>query len=48
MDLVGVLELAAERRGEVGRLDAVKGEDLLRERLVLREVERLRARARSR
>jgi hypothetical protein len=46
VDLVGVLELAAKRRREVRRADVVEGEDLLREGLVLREVERLRAGAR--
>ena len=40
-DVVGVVELAPVGGREEGRPDAVEGEDLLGERLVLRQVERV-------
>ena len=45
-DVLGMLEPPPEDRGEVGGRDAVEGEDLLGEGLVLGEVESLRAGAR--
>ena len=43
LDVVGVLGAAAEHRGEVRGVDAVEREDLLGQRLVLREVQAVRA-----
>ena len=46
LEVVRKIEPAAKRLGKRGRVDAVKGEDLLRNRLVLRQHQAVRARPR--